>query len=344
MFAKRLFIITLVVFLTVALIACEGAESTPVFSPTASPAISTDTPAGAPTNEPSPTATTIPAATETAIADSTSDYASLCSELTTFDELGLDDGSTTYGQMSETVSAVITAWEAVDPPREAVAWHSEMLTAWQYVKAVFDAQPGNSVGVGHDEALMLAELALFTDTFQAEGLLPRETRNAMVAAGCLRDDATPDNHGNEQSTATRIAMGEEIKGELNYPGDVDYFVVTAEAGTSYQINLAGSFVWALLLSALIESLPSIDESDLESRPSQIALHDASGRELLSADLLVIVELSLVGIESVLTWEAAASGDYYISLGDWELGDYTLAVLGPDDRKPAPVPTPATGNN
>ena len=165
-----------------------------------------------------------------------------------------------------------------------------------------------------------ATISIVVAVYQAEGLLSRDARNAIVSAGCLGADATLDNHGDEQSTATMIAVGEEIEGSLNYLGDTDYFVFAAEAGTSYRIDLSASFGWAFFLSLI----PSGEENSAD-RTSRIVLHDSTGTELESADLSLITYA-----EGIFTWQATVAGDYYISLGDWEIGDYTLSVNGPDD--------------
>ena len=300
-----------IALLAMLLIACSG-EATPEPTPTPSPtATLTDT------QHPSNT----PEATEVATTEFTAAYGAFCSDLPTLDDLQFDDDSVTYGQVVQSLSEVIATWEAVDPPTEAAAWHNEMLEAWASLKAVFDAGPGDSlVQETEEEVLAAASIKLMVNISRAEGLLARDARNAMVSAGCLGIDGTPDNHGNEQTTATMIAVGEEIEGSLNYLGDTDYFVFAAEAGTSYQIDLYGDFGWAFLL-ALIPS----SEENYADRTSQIVLYDSAGMELQSA------ELSLISITpGIITWEATVAGDYYISLGDWEIGDYTLSVNGPDD--------------
>ena len=294
-----------IALLAMLLIACSG-DPTP--APTAT---LTDT------QHPSNT----PEATKVVTTEFTAAYGAFCSDLPTLDDLQFDDDSVTYGQVVQGLSEVIATWEAVDPPTEAAAWHNEMLEAWASLKAVFDAGPGDSlVQETEEEVLAAASIRLLVNISRAEGLLARDARNAMVSAGCLGADATLDNHGNEQTTATMIAVGEEIEGSLNYLGDTDYFMFAAEAGTSYQIDLYGDFTWAFLL-ALIPS----SEENYADRTSQIVLYDSAGTELQSADLSLITYA-----DGIFTWEATVAGDYYISLGDWEIGDYTLSVNGPDD--------------
>ncbi len=329
---RRLVIVPFVIFLVVAFVGCESAEPTVVPSPTVAPSVNpTNTPAAASTNVPSPTATATTTAPETSRSVTVSDYEAFCTELPlqgNLDQFRLPlSDIITYGEAAAYLSEMTEAWEAVDPPDEAAAWHNDALTAWHSLRAAFDAHPGDSAVDSEAEALVLVSISFWVDAFQAEGLLPRDTRNTMVSAGCLGDDATPDYHGDEQSSATTLTLSDGIEGSLNYLGDTDYFVFTAEAGTSYRIDLPGGFVWARLLSYLLsdqEGDSSIEERGLH-RPSRLVLHDSAGTELQSADLSLLAELSRYDFGPIIIWDATVAGDYYISLGDWEIGDYTLIV-------------------
>ena len=67
----------------------------------------------------------------------------------------------------------------------------------------------------------------------------------MIEAGCIdpedvpddREDAT-DDHGNDIDDATAIRVGADVRGALDYDGDIDFFRFQAEQGQSYQIDVA----------------------------------------------------------------------------------------------------------
>ena len=177
----------------------------------------------------------------------------------------------------------------------------------QSFKTMSDAQPKDDAVDGEDETYRGALVAFVGGFSQAEGLLSRDMRNGLAAAGCLE---TPDNHGDDWSTATTIAVGGQVEGELNYLGEIDYFKFRAESGTSYKVGLSSYFlIWGQFT----------EDDTLE--PTRIVLYDSSGAELESADLSETRSLS---------WDAPSAGDYYVSIGDWELGSYTLEVsIGAD---------------
>ncbi len=236
-------------------------------------------------------------------------FQTFCSDLVPpLDSFEIEDP--TYGQLSEAMSETIDSWEAVTPPEEAKAWYEATLIAMQSFKTVLDAKPKGDPVDSEDETVGAAGFALLESSSAAEGLLSRDVRNSLVASGCFGEDATPDNHGDDRSTATTIAVGDEVEGALNYLGDIDYFKFRAEAGTSYKVRLSSAFLfWGQLT----------EDDSLE--PTRIVLYDSSGAELESADL---------SETRLLSWEAPSAGDYYVSIGDWELGSYTLEVsIGAD---------------
>ena len=253
----------------------------------------------------------------------TFDYETLCSNLVPVDEIFdfyfyFYIEYPTYGQWSEAMSEVITAWEAVNPPEEVAAWHDATLTAVQSLKTVLDAKPKGDAVDFEDENVVEAVFASFGDNSQAQGLVSRDVRNGLAASGCLGSGAALDNHGNDRSTATTIAVGDAIEGELNYLRDIDYVQFQAEAGTSYRIWVSSTLWWRSL---------SRDDS-LES--PRVVLYDSAGTELESADVSRTIDFSSSNIDltswtSEFSWEAPSAGDYYVSLGDWELGTYTLVV-------------------
>ena len=228
-------------------------------------------------------------------------YETFCSDLS-FDELLsflFSSEATTYGEASEALKEVITNWEAVTPPEEAAAWYDTVLIAMQSFKTVLDTQSKNNAIDG--ETVGEAVSAFYEGIFAAPGLLSKDLHNSLVAAGCLGANAKPDNHGNDQTTATAIATRDAIEGGLNYLGDIDYFQFQAEAGTVYQIVLP----WLSILEIGTKSAPLI------------AVYDAVGQEVVSG-------------ENDIEWEAKATEVYYVALGDGaNLGSYTFTVITED---------------
>lgn len=105
-----------------------------------------------------------------------------------------------------------------------------------------------------------------------------------------------DDHGDDVESATEIALGESIGGTINYPGEVDYFRFTADAGQTYQVDVA---LGTLEGSRVVVWRPSDGWGD--------TYNDDSG------------------------WEAPESGDYYVEVSGWMdgnwgiVGTYTLTV-------------------
>ena len=106
-----------------------------------------------------------------------------------------------------------------------------------------------------------------------------------------------DDHGDSEGDATAIGVGADVGGELEYDGDFDYFRFQAEAGWSYQIDVA---------------LGTLDDSIVE-------LYDADGSFLdSSADYEGTYA-------SRLSWHATSSGEKYVFVGGYGTGTYTLTV-------------------
>ena len=237
-------------------------------------------------------------------------YEAFCSDLVPFDiySIFFEIEDPTYGQLSEAMSESIDPWEAVNPPQEVTAWYDATLTAMQSLKTVLDAQPKGDAVDGEDETVGAALVAFVGGSSQAVGLLSRDVRNGLAAAGCLGADATPDNHGNDLSTATTIAVGDAIEGELNYQGDIDYFQFHAEAGRSYEVDLP--FV----------SFYSFGSGHTKTG-TLITVYDFAGQELAGTD----------DPFTELVWQAGATGNHYVVLGDGaSQGNYTLTVKGSSD--------------
>ena len=112
-----------------------------------------------------------------------------------------------------------------------------------------------------------------------------------------------DEHGDSEGDATAIRVGAEVGGELEYDGDLDFFRFQAEAGWSYQIDVA---------------LGTLDNSVVE-------LYDTDGWFLDTND-------DYEGTyASRLSWRATSSGEKYVFVGGYGIGTYTLTVSLIDDH-------------
>ena len=110
-----------------------------------------------------------------------------------------------------------------------------------------------------------------------------------------------DDHGNDIDDATVAAVGVDVEGVIDYPGDYDYFRFTAEEGQLYQIDVD--------LGSLPDSLLALLGPD----GWELAYNDDHGDSWASR----------------VVWLAPESGVYYLvveSSGfDADVGTYTLTV-------------------
>lgn len=97
--------------------------------------------------------------------------------------------------------------------------------------------------------------------------------------------------------ATRAAVGLAIEGALHHGDDVDVFVFEVEEGAHYQVDVT--------LGTLGDSL--------------LALYDADGWDLAFNDD------HGDSLASRIFWRASGAGDYYVSVGGYGSGSYTLTI-------------------
>ena len=100
-----------------------------------------------------------------------------------------------------------------------------------------------------------------------------------------------------EGRATAIRVGADVRGALDYDGDIDYFRFTSKEGQLYQIDVA--------LGTLDDSVLTLMGPD--SR--EVAYNDDHGDSLASR----------------LSWEASSSDYYYIAVEGYGTGTYTLTV-------------------
>ena len=104
-----------------------------------------------------------------------------------------------------------------------------------------------------------------------------------------------DDHGNSEREATAIRVGADVRGALDYDGDIDFFRFQAEEGRSYPIDMA--------LGTLDDSTVSLIDSDGQYAGSYYYDRDTPG----------------------LSWEAPSSGEFYVVVESYGIGTYTLTV-------------------
>ena len=138
----------------------------------------------------------------------------------------------------------------------------------------------------------------------------------------------PDDHGDDRRAATGISPGDAVSGDIETPGDVDFFSFLAESGKEYSIE-------TLLVS---------------HADTVVSLHNAT--DLMDSD-----DNGGDGGGSKLVWTARTPGFYYIEVSGAEsaapgVGTYRLSLtmrsapasaLRPTPtpaNTPAPSPTPA----
>ena len=275
------------VLLAILLTGCTDAPS-PTTEPTATPATVLT-----PTPEPTPT----PAAATLSLGV----YLTLCAPA---EEELADD--TTYGDYSSLIRAEADRFEALTPPAQLSEWHLLNIEAYRAAQAGVDTQPQDDV-VDFDNPTMNAVFDDFEEKLrEAAARLPEDVLQRMIEAGCIAsylvpDDYeamdVPDDHGNSEGDATAIGVGTDVRGALDYDGDIDFFRFQAERGQSYQIDVA---------------LGTLDDSEL-------VLLDPDGRELAYNDDYGDTYASR------LYWEAPSSGERYVLVGGWGTGTYTLTV-------------------
>ena len=199
---------------------------TPVPTPTLTPAptntaapVPTPTPTMAPTHTPTPvpTPTPTPVPTPATATSSLDEYLTLC--VTT--ELELADDAT-FGDFSSLFAAEADILEALTPPAQLSEWHLLNIEGFRTIQAFVDLQPKDDV---IDVARFFLMAAISADSEEklraAAARLPEDVRRQMIEAGCIDPEDVPDDHGNDIDDATAIRVGADVRGAMDYDGDID---------------------------------------------------------------------------------------------------------------------------
>ena len=252
-----------------------------------------------------PTHTPTPVPTPAAATLSLDEYLTLCA--TTEEELA-DDA--TFGDISSLIAAEADRLEGVTPPVQLSEWHLLNIENFRTIQAFVDLQPKDDV---IDVARFFLMAAISADSEEklraAAARLPEDVRQQMIEAGCIDPEDVlddhedgPDDHGNDIDDATAIRVGTEVRGAVDYDGDIDFFRFQAERGQSYQIDVA---------------LGTLDDSIVD-------LYDVDWSFLDSND-------DYETFASRLYWEAPSSGERYVAVYGYGVGTYTLTVSLVDDH-------------
>ena len=180
-------------------------------------------------------------------------------------------------------------------------------------RAVFIAGMISSIEAEEDADLSEAEESYLLDSVAGADweLLLAAAEDSVAALAeipgvlvCLPDAFAPaytDDLSTFVDDATVAALGEAMAGELDYDHDTDLFVFEGEQGRIYRIDVE--------LGTVSDSTVALYSADF----AELALNDDHGDTLASQ----------------ITWEAPSSGSYYVALGAYSTGSYTLTVTVSD---------------
>ena len=179
-----------------------------------------------------------------------------------------------------------------------------------YLRGIFDAD-GNRVesagsnddgGDGYNSRLAFA--AAETGTYY----IAAAAHAAHTGSYRLSVEEPADDYPASTATGAVVTVGGSATGEIERPGDADWFVVELSGGDVYQIDLEG---WRT------------NQGDLED-PYLLGVHDMDG-ELIprTAD-----DDGGAGLNSRLEFEAPYTGTYYIAAAAYEdhVGSYSLGIM------------------
>ena len=121
----------------------------------------------------------------------------------------------------------------------------------------------------------------------------------------------PDDHPVGTDTGATVAVDGSVRGEIEHPGDQDWFAVILEAGTTYRIDLEGSDTGAGTLSD----------------PYLRGAYDADGVRISGTNN----DDGGAGYNSRLPFTATEDATYYVAAGAYgnDTGTYTLSVTEDD---------------
>ena len=255
----------------------------------------------------------------------------------------LDEGDdVTWGEWAEEVDAWLGAYDQLSPPQELQELHDANLRVYEGLRDHARTRPSEDsfieefLGMSAEMIGLAFEIDLdttktdeekerlieeragevvgelfgpdFAATSQAaeEALeaLADETLALLEDSECYSDFfeedegiSPPVDAGAGLAEATPVTVGESVQGLLD-DDERDTFVFQAEEGMFYQIGV---------------ELGTLEDSTLE-------LLDADGW------MLEYNDDSGDSLASRIVWRAESSGEYYVAVGGWDTGSYTMTVV------------------
>ena len=131
---------------------------------------------------------------------------------------------------------------------------------------------------------------------------PVPTNTPTVAPVGSASDVVSDDHANSVEGATTATVGEPMQGTVDYDDDSDVFAFEVEEGVLYQIDVE------------LGTLPD----------SWLTIYDADEFEIAYND-----DRDVDSLASRIVGEAPSSGEYYVVVGGYGVGSYTLTVTVSD---------------
>ena len=222
-------------------------------------------------------------------------------------------------------------WFAVDLVAGA-KYRVELMTQNQfgtvfdtYLAGVYDSEgililgtKEGSNGIGNHAPLTFSPTETGTHYIAAADASSRGVGKYTLAVTEIPDDYAA--HPDPDTTGT-VAVGGSVEGEIETPGDRDWFAVELEAGKAYRFNLKGS--------------PTNDGTLAD--PYLRGIHDADGERIAHT----ANDDGGKGDNSRVTFTADTDGTYYVAAGASRngVGTYTLKVAElPDDYAAHPDTT------
>ena len=114
------------------------------------------------------------------------EYEAFCSEAA---QTELDDNEDyTNGEVATFYAGLVERMESIDPPAEIADWHYRVLSGWEAVTMLFDAEPEDEIA---DPIMLFLDteiLSLFGAVEEAFDEMPADVRERLAAAGCGETD------------------------------------------------------------------------------------------------------------------------------------------------------------
>ena len=184
-----------------------------------------------------------------------------------------------------------------------------------YLRGIHDADGDRLAGTTNDDGAGSNSRVYFTvdetgTYYVAAGGYANEKGTYTLSVTEYRDDFDAGT-----GTTGTVAVGGSTTGEIESPGDRDWFAVTLDAGRTYRIDLEGLFTAAGTLSV----------------PDMQGIYDANG--VLIVDITDGSEGA--GLNSRVYFTAEEDATYYVAAGGYGrvVGTYTLSVTDTTDGDP-----------